>query len=56
LSVQACLAAIDEQLAPVAELGWAATDRAKAAILGSEDSAEGVASFLEKRPPQWRGR
>jgi enoyl-CoA hydratase/carnithine racemase len=56
LSVQACLAAIEEQLAPAAELGWAATDRAKAAILGSADSAEGVASFLEKRPPQWRGR
>jgi enoyl-CoA hydratase/carnithine racemase len=56
LSVQACLAAIEQQLAPAAELGWAATDRAKAAILGSADSAEGVASFLEKRPPQWRGR
>ena len=56
LSVQACLAAIDEQFEPAAELGWAATDRAKAAILGSEDSAEGVASFLEKRAPQWRGR
>lgn len=56
LSVQACLAAINEQLAPEVEAGWAATDRAKAAVLGSEDSAEGVRSFLEKRPPEWRAR
>lgn len=56
LSVQACLAAVEDQLAPVAEAGWAATDRAKAAVLGSEDSAEGVRSFLEKRPPVWRAR
>ena len=56
LSVQACLAAINEQLAADAELGWAATDRAKEAIFGTEDSAEGVRAFLEKRPPEWRAR
>ena len=22
----------------------------------TEDAAEGIAAFLEKRPPQWRGR
>jgi enoyl-CoA hydratase len=56
LSVQACLAAINAQLASAAALGWEETDRAKAAISDTEDSAEGVRSFLEKRPPEWRGR
>lgn len=56
LSVQACLAAVNEQLAADAEIGWAATDRAKAATFGTEDSAEGVRSFLEKRPAVWKAR
>lgn len=56
LSVQACLAAINEQLAGADAPGWLATDRAREQILGSEDTAEGVRSFLEKRPPKWRGR
>ncbi|MGD9700997.1 MAG: enoyl-CoA hydratase-related protein [Acidimicrobiia bacterium] len=54
LSVQACLAAVNAQLAERAELGWVATDRAKAAIAGSEDALEGVRSFLEKRSPVWQ--
>jgi enoyl-CoA hydratase len=56
LSVQACLAAINAQLAADDELGWAVTDTAMAAISGTEDSAEGVRSFLERRSPQWRAR
>lgn len=56
LSVQACLAAVEEQFTAADEAGWVATDRAKAAVLGSEDSAEGVRSFLEKRPPVWQAR
>jgi enoyl-CoA hydratase len=56
LSVQACMAAIDAGVAGAAEAGWAATDQAKAAILGTEDTAEGVRSFLEKRPPEWKAR
>jgi enoyl-CoA hydratase len=56
LSVQACLAAVNEQLAPETSIGWAATDRAKEAIVATEDSAEGVRSFLEKRPPEWKAR
>lgn len=56
LSVQACLAAVNEQLAPGEAAGWAATDTAKASVLGSEDAREGVRSFLEKRPPEWQAR
>ncbi len=56
LSVQACLAAVNEQLAADSELGWAVTDRAKEAIFGTDDSAEGVRAFLAKRPPEWRAR
>jgi len=56
LSVQACLAAVNALLADDAEHGWAETERAKAVIAGSEDSAEGVRAFLERRPPQWKAR
>lgn len=56
LSVQACLAAVNDELDELAVEDWARTDRAKAAILGSEDTAEGVRAFLEKRPPVWRAR
>ena len=56
LSVQACLTAINAQLAPEIEAGWLATDVAKQSIFGTEDAAEGVRSFLEKRPPEWQAR
>ncbi|MFM2070181.1 MAG: hypothetical protein RLZZ623_444 [Actinomycetota bacterium] len=56
LSVQACLAAIDEQLAADVDLGWQVTGRALEAISGTADSVEGVQSFLEKRPPHWTAR
>jgi enoyl-CoA hydratase len=56
LSVQACLAAINAQLAPEVEAGWLATDVAKQTVFGTEDAAEGVRSFLEKRPPEWQAR
>lgn len=56
LSVQACLAALNARLETETETGWVATDRAKSAIFGTEDAAEGVRSFLEKRPPHWRSR
>jgi enoyl-CoA hydratase len=56
LSVQACLAAINTRLATEAIDGWAATETAKEAILGTTDASEGVRSFLEKRAPHWTGR
>lgn len=56
LSVQACLAAVNTQLASETEAGWVATDVAKETVFGTEDAAEGVRSFIEKRPPEWKAR
>jgi enoyl-CoA hydratase len=56
LSVQACLKAVNGRLSDEDERGWERTDTAKEAMRGTADAAEGVASFLEKRPPEWRGR
>jgi enoyl-CoA hydratase len=56
LSVQACLAAVNGQLAADDDVGWQHTEAAMAAIAGAEDTAEGVRSFLEKRRPVWQAR
>ncbi|MRJ77288.1 enoyl-CoA hydratase [Aeromicrobium sp. SMF47] len=55
-SVQACLRAIQVTLDAGTRAGWEATEDAKEALVGSEDSQEGVRSFLEKRKPVWLGR
>lgn len=56
LSVQGCLQSVNEYVASGDELGWQLTRRALDGIKDTEDTREGVRSFLEKRPPVWRGR
>jgi enoyl-CoA hydratase len=56
VSVQACLAAINEIVSVGDGVGWDMTNRALQTVTGSEDAREGVTAFLERRSPQWRGR
>jgi enoyl-CoA hydratase/carnithine racemase len=56
VSVQACLAAINELARAGDEEGWDVTAQAMADISGADDVREGMAAFFEKRPPVWTGR
>ena len=56
VSVQSCLAAVNRLTSADDALGWEQTGAALSAAASSADAREGVRSFLEKRPPVWRGR
>jgi enoyl-CoA hydratase/carnithine racemase len=56
VAVTATLHALQRISAEAESRGWEATEQADAAIADSEDRAEGIAAFLEKRGPRWTGR
>jgi enoyl-CoA hydratase/carnithine racemase len=45
-----------EACAASEDAAWPLTDKAMAAVMASEDAQEGIAAFLDRRPPEWRGR
>ena len=55
-SIRATLAALDALYADGDKRGWEATDAARETIMASEDRAEGISAFFERRPPNWPGR
>jgi enoyl-CoA hydratase/carnithine racemase len=56
VAVQACTQAMNGILASADDAGWEATAAAQRSITTSADMREGIAAFLERRPPRWLGR
>jgi len=55
-STRNALQAMERILAGGDDLGWAATDYARAEVFASEDRKEGIRAFFDRRQPEWTGR
>jgi len=56
VAVRESLRVINQSIDAGDTLAWQLSTEAAAAVRASDDSREGIASFLEKRPPRWHGR
>jgi enoyl-CoA hydratase/carnithine racemase len=56
VAVRASMRALERTLTEHDDTGWAATTDAITAIGASEDTAEGMRAFFERREPEWTGR
>ena len=56
LAVRESLGVLNQAIDAADQLAWQLSGEAAARIRGSEDSREGIAAFLGKRAPVWRGR
>lgn len=56
LAVRESLGIINQANEAADELAWRLSTEAAARVRASEDSREGIAAFLDKRAPVWRGR
>ncbi len=56
ISVSQTLQAVDRAVGCNDDIGWQATAEAIKTVMSAEDLGEGIAAFLAKRPPRWKGR
>lgn len=56
VSVQKIKATVLGAIGRPLEEGYALEDRAKVAVMATEDAKEGPRAFMEKRPPQYKGK
>jgi enoyl-CoA hydratase/carnithine racemase len=56
LAVQASRRVLLDTLVADEDTAWRLTNEAFATLFTTEDFAEGPRAFIEKRPPEWKGR
>lgn len=56
VAVRESLRVINQSIDASDALAWQLSAEAAAAVRASDDSREGIAAFLDKRPPRWSGR